>query len=54
MNKKDIDAAWRLARMAGSANCWTGTSGSIAARLVQAIRRIEELEAEVERLKNEK
>ena len=54
MNKKDIDAAWRLAKSVGPANCWTGTTGSIAARLVQAIRRIEELEAEIDRLKHEK
>ena len=54
MNKKDIDAAWKLARLVGPANCWTGTTGSIAARLVQAMRRIEELEEEVERLKHEK
>ena len=38
--------AEQLARRYGSANCWTGTSGTLAAWLLLALREIDRLKEE--------
>lgn len=43
MNSKDVKQAKMLANKYGSANCWTGSIGSLAAELKRCLNYIEEL-----------
>jgi len=36
------------ARRFGSSNCWTGTSGTLAAMIIELLKHIKELEKNVE------
>ena len=42
MTDRELTEAEQLARRYGSANCWTGTSGTLAAYLLLAVRTIKE------------
>ena len=43
MTTAELTEAEQLARRYGSANCWTGTSGTLAAYLLLAIKEIRRL-----------
>ena len=51
MNGKDIERAKMLANRYGSANCWTGSSGSLASELKRCILYIEGLEVDSKEVK---
>lgn len=44
MTPAERQEAEQLARRYGSANCWTGTSGTLAAWLLLALREIDRLQ----------
>lgn len=46
MTKKRLEELRQFATRHGAANCWTGTSGTAAAHIVELIKAIEELRAE--------
>lgn len=43
MTDQEIQDAWHLVNRHGPSNCWTGTSGTIAAALGRALEEIERL-----------
>jgi hypothetical protein len=45
-----IAEMWQEARKYGSANCWTGTSGKLAAMIVELLKEREERERELSRV----
>lgn len=43
MSEADLIAAEQYARRFGSANCWTGTSGTMAGHVIHLIREVRTL-----------
>lgn len=52
MTDDEIQRAWVLVRKSGPANCWTGTSGTLAAALGRALEEIERLKYRVAHMEN--
>lgn len=51
MTQDELIEAEQLARRYGSANCWTGTSGTLAAWIIRLLNERSELKRESEAIK---
>lgn len=52
MTDSEIQAAWHLVNRHGPSNCWTGTTGPIAAALGRALEEIERLRYRIAHMEN--
>lgn len=50
LTQNEIDEAEQLARRCGPANCWTGTSGTLAAWIIRLIYDNQELKRQIKAL----
>ena len=46
MEQSEIAEYWVLVHRHGAPNCWTGTTGKLAAALGRTLKRLEQLETE--------
>jgi len=53
LTQNEIDEAERLARRYGPANCWTGTSGTLAAWVIRLIYDNQELKRQIAALRQD-
>ena len=51
MTQDELTEAEQLARRYGSANCWTGTSGTLAAWIIRLLKERSEIMQEMEAIK---
>lgn len=51
LTQNEIDEAEQLARRYGPANCWTGTSGTLAAWIIRLIYDNQELKRQIKALR---
>lgn len=51
LTQNEIDEAEQLARRYGPANCWTGTSGTLAAWIIRLIYDNQELKRQIAALR---
>lgn len=51
MTEQELTEAEQLARRYGPANCWTGTSGTLAAWIIRLLNERKELKRELEAIK---
>lgn len=51
MTEQELIEAEQLARRYGSANCWTGTSGTLAAWIIRLLNERTELKQQLEAIK---
>lgn len=51
MTEQELIEAEQLARRYGPANCWTGTSGTLAAWIIRLLNERKELKRELEAIK---
>jgi len=51
MTEQELNEAEQLARRYGPANCWTGTSGTLAAWIIRLLNERSELKRELEAIK---
>lgn len=52
MTSEEINRAWELVNRVGPSNCWTGTSGTLAASLGRALEEIERLRYRIANMEN--
>lgn len=52
MSGDEIQRAWQMVNRYGAANCWTGTTGSMAAALGRALEEIERLQYRLAHIEN--
>ena len=53
LTQNEIDEAEQLARRYGPANCWTGTSGTLAAWIIRLIYDNQELKRQIAALRQD-
>jgi hypothetical protein len=51
MTEQELIEAEQLARRYGSANCWTGTSGTLAAWIIRLLNERKELKQQLEAIR---
>ena len=51
LTEQELTEAEQLARRYGSANCWTGTSGTLAAWIIRLLNERAELKQQLEAIK---